>query len=1085
MSRLEQARDKRLVLILGQAAQGKTSLAACHVQDNQAPCAWINLDASDADPVNLFHCLARAAALALPGCDPAPLLHASAVCLGPRDPKALHLEWLAGLHALAPPPMDYVLDGLDRLEPHAAAFGFIDTFLEFLPVGSRAVLLSRSMPPLEIERLRMSQDVLILSNQDLALDEQEVKDFLSLKGFKVGKREAAALRRISEGWIGGLVLLAESRAAGRENAAPSLDILEAGEALRANSRGYFAEQVLARQPPALQRFLLETSLLELVEPRLAARLTGMDDAPELLEDLAGRNLFVARSHDPVSGWAYRYHLAFRDFLQAELRARAGREGLAAVLVRAALACQAEERPEEALNLYLRAGAEAPAVQIIRRLAPGLLMEGRGGDLAHWLGALSPATLEADPWLSLHLCQTRRWTGMAENLACLPAVVERLRSLGDARGQLAGLTCLLEAAIMAGAPPRLSRQLAAQASALLEDQATDGFPLDQAGLYLMVGMHHIVTDDPRRGHGACQRALLLAQRHNVALLKALAVYWSAHAMTGLGEYQRAHEYLDEMDRQIQSLKLTEMTTLSLLSRSRLQCFQGRLDLARQNVELAGRNLERHGQLGLYPGYVLFRLWALVMDGRPGEAEAFLAEARAVAPPFSPYYLRMCLLGIAIGHYRLGDFVQAGAWVRKALEASSELDENDLPYAPEFENLPAMIDYHLGNAEAKTLAKAQRSLERARLIGSHHLEADTLLTLALYEHRAGRREEAAALLRSGFGIYAQWGYDFSPSLSRADMARLCALALDMEADAAWETATRLLTSSLADLAPAELDRLRDHPNPVVRTKSVELGGRLRRAGLPVLHLRTLGGFEARLGDTVMAGGKAWGGAQAPLLLKALLAHGGRKAPRDVLMEALWPEAPAAAAENSFKVALHRLRRALEPDLGKEFGSAYVQMENNLVSLDADLCHVDVGEFRRLLDQGRELEAAGDAKGAIERYRRGAELYRGDFLAQDLYLVWAEAPRRRLKEDYVDLLLRLAGLHERLGALGKAAEACRKAIAADPCQEQAYQRLMAILDGRGQRSQAIQVYEQCRRALQAELAAEPDPLTTALYRRLLSQA
>src|SRR3990172_207340 len=47
-------RDKRLTLILGQGAQGKTTLAADYVKESGIPSAWINLESEDSDPVNLF-----------------------------------------------------------------------------------------------------------------------------------------------------------------------------------------------------------------------------------------------------------------------------------------------------------------------------------------------------------------------------------------------------------------------------------------------------------------------------------------------------------------------------------------------------------------------------------------------------------------------------------------------------------------------------------------------------------------------------------------------------------------------------------------------------------------------------------------------------------------------------------------------------------------------------------------------------------------------------------------------------------------------------------------------------------------------
>ena len=51
---LEKNKDKKLILIMGQAAQGKTTLAASYVKTSKIPTAWLNLDQSDSDPINLL-----------------------------------------------------------------------------------------------------------------------------------------------------------------------------------------------------------------------------------------------------------------------------------------------------------------------------------------------------------------------------------------------------------------------------------------------------------------------------------------------------------------------------------------------------------------------------------------------------------------------------------------------------------------------------------------------------------------------------------------------------------------------------------------------------------------------------------------------------------------------------------------------------------------------------------------------------------------------------------------------------------------------------------------------------------------------
>jgi LuxR family maltose regulon positive regulatory protein len=47
----------RMILITGQAAQGKSTLAAEIARQPGPACAWMHLDPPDSDPVNFFHLL--------------------------------------------------------------------------------------------------------------------------------------------------------------------------------------------------------------------------------------------------------------------------------------------------------------------------------------------------------------------------------------------------------------------------------------------------------------------------------------------------------------------------------------------------------------------------------------------------------------------------------------------------------------------------------------------------------------------------------------------------------------------------------------------------------------------------------------------------------------------------------------------------------------------------------------------------------------------------------------------------------------------------------------------------------------------
>jgi len=129
-----------------------------------------------------------------------------------------------------------------------------------------------------------------------------------------------------------------------------------------------------------------------------------------------------------------------------------------------------------------------------------------------------------------------------------------------------------------------------------------------------------------------------------------------------------------------------------------------------------------------------------------------------------------------------------------------------------------------------------------------------------------------------------------------------------------------------------------------------------------------------------------------------------------------------------------------------------------------------------------ARGDIKEAMSCYEAAVRLYKGDFLAEELYAPWALAKREALRTRYIEVLFSMAKLNEAQGAAKKAIVWYKKAVDTDPLLEEACQRLMALYAGRGMRTAAIKIYDQYRQALRTELDTDPDPVTTSLYLKIL---
>ena len=130
---LEENKDKKVILVLGQAAQGKTTLAASYVNRSKTPSAWINLDKEDGDPVNLLYAIVQSFQHLSDDADFSPLLSSSVSAMGPRSNTPIFREWAQSIFGSISFPVLIVFDGLDRLPADAQAFLFLNALVEAAP----------------------------------------------------------------------------------------------------------------------------------------------------------------------------------------------------------------------------------------------------------------------------------------------------------------------------------------------------------------------------------------------------------------------------------------------------------------------------------------------------------------------------------------------------------------------------------------------------------------------------------------------------------------------------------------------------------------------------------------------------------------------------------------------------------------------------------------------------------------------------------------------------------------------------------------------------------------------------------------
>ena len=100
-----------------------------------------------------------------------------------------------------------------------------------------------------------------------------------------------------------------------------------------------------------------------------------------------------------------------------------------------------------------------------------------------------------------------------------------------------------------------------------------------------------------------------------------------------------------------------------------------------------------------------------------------------------------------------------------------------------------------------------------------------------------------------------------------------------------------------------------------------------------------------------------------------------------------------------------------------------------------------------------------------------------------IWLATEQERRRQRAADLLQLLTTHYADSRDYAAALKWARQLLALTPWQEEAHRQVMTLLARRGQFSAALAQYQNCRRALRAELSVEPSTETQTLQRRILN--
>jgi len=1051
--RLDELFDKRLAVVIAGAGFGKSTLLAAWTADLER--VWYTATPQDREFGALTRRLGESVRRRLPGlaAELSAALPAGESESDDRDrADAVAAQVCHALERLLRHDLVLVVDDLHELES-APSCRLIEGLCRHAPPTLHVVLASRAEPPFPLDRMRGQGLVVELTGDELAFSREEVEKLVLISLGAEDPDFAGFVYEATAGWPAAVRLGLEAvrRVAPEERKTAFGRMREPGGALFS----YLATEVFDREPREVRELLAAVAPFERFTPGLCEAL-GFSRAVEALASLARRGLFLQQTSGGGDG-SFSLHALVRDFALERLAP----ERLRATQRRAARWFQVQGHLPEALRALTAARDHSRLAQFLKQHGTELLGRGHVELIASALASLPGDAADAE------LEELRGGLELARNrpdtaVACFERAFAGSATLSAGQARRMGYAHTRRG--------RHDRALEVYARGRLDGSA----PRDEALLLSWAARSHYVVGHP----DACRECARESLERATALGDAEALANAHRAMSMLAQLEGdAVARETHMARSLEYGERGAPLPVQALDRAGQAIF----DLDRGLYAEAVVNADRALQLGelmggsRVPQALAVRGQAKAGLGRLDEALVDLEAARAVWEEMGSDWTCDPLSGLGDVYRERGDLSLAQAAYEQAIARAEKGGSAHALTAP-LAGLALVLAAQDGE-------EATRLVWRALSLGPGPQHARAVVAAGWVALVGGDRQAAARCAEAAAAEARACRY--RPVLARAlELAAMSSArrsgtaSLLEEAHTVWHELQNPLGEARVDLALARLSGGPDTQLAAARTErrlrrlGVRLTGR-RAAGLlaflpqkerPTIEVQCFGRFEVRRGGEEIS----WRSRKARDLLKILVARRGRPAPRELLIEALWPGEHPDRAAKRLSVALSTVRGALDPDKRHD-ADRFVRVEKGVVELARSSLTVDVDVFFGEAAAGIQLARDGREEEAVERLEYAESLYAGGFLEEDRFEDWADSAREEARATYVSVARTLAEHADGRGEHDNALRYLLRMLEQDPYDEEVHLAVARSLTIAGRHGEARRAYRRYVRRME-EIGVEP---------------
>lgn len=1039
--RMKKIPEYPLTIIHSGAGFGKSTALALFMRDENIPGCWYSISSMDDDILPFLSYIIHSIRGVIPdfGQDIEEYIETMDRYIREEDLSYLCSLFINEILEVNS-DITLILDDYHQIEHSYTINSWIEKLLQHIPSNLHMVISSRSRPGWKhLTKMRVNGQLLEITREDLVLTIEEMELLLiDLYGLEIEPAHLESIYQLTEGWIIALCMIAQQIPLTGDIST----LLEHSSFSLQDLFDYLVMEVFSKQPPMIQQFLEQTSILDILEEELCDEIIGIQGASSMLEQLKERNLFIQK----IGLKHYRYHALFKEFLE---NAFLKNNPTTYTKLHEKCARFYEKRLmwEEALYHYKKISHYKAIASILQENGIKMLEGGMLKSLSDQLTLIPVLELENYYLLWFLKAEVHRYRSQYHEAE---ECYDKTYIEAEKRHDFLGMSKALEG---------------------------------KAKIYLD-------TIQPHQAEKLLYEAIEAREKSiSSEAEKAKLYYLLSENLLNSGKSTNAEKWL-------QKAKTYSPSILDGNIEARLYLRTGRFEEAKrfllhQKEELSSKNGTELPKSHRETDLLLSLIESFTGEGLKAKelAQAGIQQGISLKAPFVE----------ACGWIRMGHSVQilnkydsdlAEQCYNTALDIMSRLNVERGKAEP---LMGLCILYGTRGEYERALEAGKRALQETEKVQDIWLSALISLCMGITCIYNERLNNGLSFLEKTRALFIQCEDSFGQTLCSFWLAYI--YYLEKEQDMFRETMDKFLYlvqkndfefffHKVSVFSPRDLQMfvpllIQCTKGDIQKSLVLKI---LQDMGITALdahpgysiRVQTLGQFKIWLGEKEV-GEKDWQREKGKELFQLFLTVN-ELISKEEIFQILWPNQDIKHADRDFKVALNSLQHVLEPTRKARAAPFFIIREGMFYGINPHAkIELDTTHFQTLIQNG--LSETSQEK-VIPLLEKGLTLYLGEYLPERRYDDWCISKRESMLVYFLRGAEKMAQFMVRKEEYDKAIYWCEKILKRDRTWEEAYRLLMYCYYRKNNRPQAMKWYRKCKLVLEEELGVSPLEPTKQMY-------